>query len=212
MYKIPLFVDFDGTLFDTAGFRERIYEAFKKSGYEEADIHSSYIAECKDYKYSPEGQFQRLLDIKHSNIKLVEARLDNLYALVPKYIYSDVDDFLREVNRSKYEVNNLTLGDLEFQMKKVNSAGLSDYFDNIYITDVQKWDYLPNIIRPRDYFVVIDDRADTLENIKSRYPKSLCIQIIRQQLDIEDAANFYKEVFSGIKIHQLSQALRYLSV
>ena len=212
MYKTPIFIDFDGTLFDTALFREQIYDVFIKSGYDMQDIRSSYIAECMDYKYSPEGQFKRLLDIKHSNDKLVKARLDNLYAMVPKYIYPDVGDFLRSVDRSKYEVDALTLGDLEFQTRKLESAGFKDLLDNFYVTDKQKWEFMNNIVRPRDYFIFIDDRADTLENIKQQYPKSLCIQIIRQDLGIEDAAQFYKDVYSGIKIHNLSQALRYLAV
>lgn len=210
MYKTPIFVDFDGTLFDTALFREQIYEVFVKSGYDLADIRSTFIAECMDYKYSPEGQFSRLLEIKHSNEKLVQARLDNLYAMVPRFIYPDTHEFLRTVDRSKYEVNNLTLGDIEFQRKKVEAAGFRDLFDNYFVTDQQKWDFLGSVVKPRDYFLVIDDRADTLENIKSKYPKSLCLQIIRQDLDIDDAANFYKDVFSGIKIRDLSQALRYL--
>lgn len=211
MKKTPIFIDFDGTLFDTAKFRDQIYDVFIKSGYDLQDIRSSYIAECMDYKYSPEGQFKRLLDIKHSNDKLVSARLDNLYDGVSRLVYADTEDFLRSIDRSKFEANLLTLGDLDFQTRKVKESGLYDFFDQLYICDIQKWDYMANIAEPRDYFIVIDDRADTLENIKSRFPKALCIQIIRQDLDLEDAANFYKEVYSGIKVHDLNQALRYLT-
>lgn len=210
MYKIPILLDFDGTLFDTAAFREQIYDVFIKSGYDLQDIRSSWIAECMDYKYSPEGQFQRLLDIKHSNDKLVKARLDNLYAGTKRFVYEDVEDFMTSVDRSKYEVDMLTLGDLDFQARKVKESGLADLFDNIFICDMQKWDFLTNIVKPRDYFVMIDDRADTLENVKAKYPKMLGVQIIRQDLGIEDAANFYKEVYSGIKVHDMRQALRYL--
>lgn len=211
MYKIPIFIDFDGTLFDTSAFKSEIVRAFTLSGYEPEDIRSTYIAECLDYKYSPEGQFKRLLDIKHSNEKLVYSRLNNLYANIPKYLYEDSCGFLTDIDRGKYQSNILTLGDLDFQTKKVMKSGLMDLIENLYICAEQKWDYMKNIVQPRDYFVMIDDRADTLENVKAKYPKSLCIQIVRQDLDMDDAAKFYKDVFSGIKVHDLRQALRYLS-
>ncbi len=212
MYKIPIFVDFDGTLFDTALMRDAIYDAFLKSGYDHEDIHSTYIAECLDYKYSPEGQFQRLQRIKHANERLTSARIDNLYKLVEKYVYPDSRDFLSKINRSKYEADVLTMGDLKFQKRKVEVSGLSDVIDNTYICDIQKWDYLKNVVMHRDYFIIIDDRSDTLENVKNRYPKALCIQIVRNDLDIDDASKFYKEVWQGIRIHNLNQALRYLEM
>lgn len=209
-YKFPIFVDFDGTLFDTASLKEEIVKAFLLSGYEIEDIRSTYIAECLDYKYSPEGQYKKLLEIKHSNEKLVGVRLNNLYTGIKRHVYSDSQSFLKNLDKSKYEVNILTLGDLDFQTKKLTSSGLIELVDNVYVCAEQKWDYMQNLVKPHDYFVMIDDRADTLENVKSRYPKSLCIQVVRQDLDIDDAAKFYKEVWQGIRVHDMGQALRYL--
>lgn len=210
MKQIPLVIDFDGTMFDTAGFKEEIFRAFSVSGYDLEDIRSTFIAECMDYKYSPEQQFKRLLEIKHSNEKLVGARIANLYKSVRKFVYPDSESFLKMVDRTKYGVNLLTLGNVDFQMRKAKESGLLGYFDNIYICTEQKWDFIINLVEPRDYFIMIDDRADTLNNIKTKYPKSLCIQIARQDLGIEDAAKFYKDVYRGIKVHDLGQVLRYL--
>lgn len=210
MKKIPILIDFDGTMFDTAGFKEEIFRVFSISGYDLEDIRSTFIAECMDYKYSPEQQFKRLLGIKHSNEKLVDARIDNLYKNVQRFLYADSECFLKEVDRTKYEICLLTLGDVDFQTRKVRESGLIGYFDNIFVCTEQKWDFIKNLVEFRDYFVIIDDRADTLNNVKNKYPKSLCIQVARQDLDLDDAAKFYKDVYQGIKLHDLGQALRYL--
>ncbi len=203
-------MDFDGVIFDISQSRDRIYDTFYKAGYSMQDIKTTYMLESMDYKYNPMRHLERLQKIKHTNQKLAEARIENLYQNVQKYLYDDVSDFADSLDREKYELNILTMGDKEFLNKKIEYSGITDKFDNIYIAEDQKWDYLKNLVQSREEFIVIDDRADTLEKIKKEFHKSLCIQIVRQDLGFEDAAMMYKDVYSGIKIKELSQAVRYL--
>lgn len=210
MYKTPIFIDFDGTLFDTLRFKPEIFDVFIKSGYEQQDINANYLAECLDYKFNLKDLYGRLLEIKSSNEQLVNSRIENLYNSVRRLLYDDAEEFLQAINRDKYEVNILTLGDLEFQTKKVEHSGLRHLVDNIYITDIQKWDFLPSVAKSFEKLVIIDDRADTLERVRSKYNKCLPIQIIRDDIDLEDAAMRMSEMFGGIKIRSLMQALRYL--
>jgi FMN phosphatase YigB (HAD superfamily) len=210
MAKIKLFIDFDGTIFDTSEFKKEMFDAFFRCGYALPDIKSTYVLESMDYKYNPEGHLEKLQKIKPTNHKLALARIENLYKSVTKYLYPDTMDFLDNIDRGKYEVNMLTLGDIGFQQKKVDRSGIADRFEQVYVTDTQKWDYLENIVSYREEFVLIDDRADTLEKVKAKFHKSLCMQIVRQDLDIDDAAIMYKEVYGGIKIKSLSEAFKYL--
>lgn len=210
MAKIKLFIDFDGTIFDTSEFKNEMFDAFFRCGYTLPDIKSTYVLESMDYKYNPEGHLDKLQKIKPTNHKLALARIENLYKNITKYLYADTTEFLDKINRDKYEINMLTLGDIGFQQKKVDRSGIAEKFQHIYVTDTQKWDYLQNIVSSREEFVLIDDRADTLEKVKAKFHKSLCMQIIRQDLDIDDAAIMYKEVYSGIKIKSLPEAIKYL--
>ncbi len=210
MKKIKIFMDFDGTLFDTSQFRDRIFDTFLKAGYQLQDIKTARMLESMDYKYDPLRHLERLQKIKHTNQKLAESRIENLYRIAPKLLYEDTFSFISGIDREKFELNILTLGDFDFQNSKIEHSGISDKFDNIYIADVQKWDYLANIVGAREEYVIIDDRADTLEKIRMKFPKALCIQIIRQNLNMDDATMMYKDVYSGIKIKELSQAIKYL--
>lgn len=210
MTKSRIFIDFDGTMFNTSAMKESIFDAFLRCGYSLADIKSTYVMECMDYKYDPIGQLAKLQKIKSTNQNLALARIENIYKNVPKYIYPDTNNFLTMIDREKYQINILTLGDIDFQSKKVQESGLKDKFNNIYVTDIQKWDYLSEIVSEKEEFVLIDDRADTLEQVKSKFNKSLCLQIVRMELDLDDAAVMYKEVYSGIKIKLLPEALKYL--
>lgn len=210
MTKNKIFMDFDGVIFDISQSRDRIYDTFFKAGYSMQDIKTTYMLETMNYNYNPMRHLERLQKIKHTNQKLAEARIENLYQNIPKHLYDDVPDFADSLDRDKYESNILTMGDKEFLNKKIEYSGIADKFDNIYITEDQKWDYLKKLVQPREEFIIIDDRADVLEKVKKEFPKSLCIQIIRQDLGFEDAAMMYKDVYSGIKIKELLQAVKYL--
>ena len=60
MKKIKIFMDFDGTLFDTSQFRDRIFDTFLKAGYQLQDIKTARMLESMDYKYDPLRHLERL--------------------------------------------------------------------------------------------------------------------------------------------------------
>lgn len=206
--KTKLFIDFDGTLFNTEGFRNLIFEVFTKAGFEMDEIVATYQAECLDYKYDIDGQLERLAKIKSFDIELARKRLEKVYARVPDEIFADVKKGLESIDRDRYEVNLLTLGDIAFQKKKVECSGLLKYFDAKYYCENQKWLYLDERVNESERFVVMDDRGDALEKIAKKFKKSLCLQVARGAVDILDSVA--GSHFSGIKVKTLTQALKYL--
>jgi len=208
--KTKLFIDFDGTLFDTAGFKTEIQGIFIRAGYSDSDIQKTYIASSMDYCYSIEEHFERLQKIKKINPKLTLARIENAYSKTKKHIYDDAVDFLENIDRDKYSVNLMTLGNENFQKKKFVSTGLKKYFDDVFYTPIQKWDYLERekIVELSEYFVIIDDRGDTTEKISKKYRKSLAIEINREKIpsDMMEGESHYK----GIVVKNFKQAEKYL--
>jgi len=208
--KIKLFIDFDGTIFDTAGFKKEIQGIFVRAGYNDADIQKAYVASSMDYCYSIEEHFERLQKIKKINPKLTLARVGDVYKKTKKYIFDDVEEFLKNIDREKYEVILFTLGNVNFQKMKFASAGLNKYFDDAIYTPVQKWDYLSDkkIVEPNEGFVIIDDRGDTMEKISKKFRKSLAIEINRRDKnsDIMEGESSYK----GIQVKNFKQAEKYL--
>ena len=206
--KIKLFVDFDGTVFDTLGFKKRLFEIFTKAGFSHDEIEKTYNAECLDYKYSPLNNLKRLAKIHDFDIKKAKERLKKLYLEVPKYVFSDVHEFLSQINKKKYELNLLTLGDKEFQKEKFDHSALEKYFNNLYYTEIQKWDYFKGLVKENDRFIIIDDRGDTMEMISKKYKQSLPIEINRQEESSDDMES--SNNFDGIKVKNLKQAIKYL--
>lgn len=206
--KTKLFLDFDGTVFDTIAYGNLLWDVFVKAGFELDEIESTYKAECLDYKYSPEGHAERLAKLHEYNEVLALSRIERLYGKVKSLIFDDVSKFLGAIDRELYEVDLLSLGDIAFQKKKIKASGLVQYFDNTFVTEKQKWDYLPEIISENERFVIIDDRGDAMEKVSKEFRKAMAIEINRNggQYDIMEQDNR----FNGVKVKSLNQAIKYL--
>lgn len=208
--KTKLFLDFDGTIFNTKRFKEEIFSIFKRAGFNQSDIEKTYTTSCIDYCYSIDEHFARLLKIREINPRLTLARIESVFKNTQKYLYDDSIVFLENVDRNRYYVNLLTLGNTEFQKKKFLSTGIGKYFDQEYYTPIQKWDYFEkeSPVDRSEYFVIIDDRGDTLERISKKYKKSLAIEINREKNPTDPMEK--DNGFKGIVVRNLKQAEKYL--
>lgn len=208
--KTKLFIDFDGTIFSTLAFRDKMFEIFTMAGFEEDEIKSTYAAESLDYLYSAEGNLERLHKIHEYDIEKARFRMDKLIKTSKDFMFSDFEEFIRSVDREKYELNLITLGDLEFQKAKVEASGIVRYFDNVYYCEKQKWDYLDELVELNEKFIIIDDRADNMEKIGKKFKRSFPILMDRQQKDLADPYLSQQEQYTGIKVKNLKQAGQYL--
>lgn len=215
MAKTRIFLDFDGTIFDTSLYREILFKIFEGAGFSAEEILEKYREECLDYKFSPEGLAKRLREVRVFDQKSISTAIEESYSQVSKFIYTDTFDFLKSLDRDLYILDLLSLGDIGFQRKKIVNAGVDLYFDNIYITDIQKWKYLDKLVTDGDRFAIIDDRADTIRNVKKSFPNCISIEIQRKDADKDDPMR--TSVIAGaskdddnLKIKSLSQAITYL--
>lgn len=208
--RTKLFIDFDGTLFDTEAFKEKMYDIFIKAGFEIDDIKATYNAECLDYNYSPIGQMERLEKVHSFDMTAANQRFTKLYKSCSQYLYSDSVEFLEIVDKEKYELDLFTLGDILFQKTKVDHSGIVKYFDNIYYTEIQKWEHLEKLVKQNEKFVIIDDRGDALLEIQKKYKQSLAVHIIRPTKDRDDPFIQQSSNFPGVNIKNIKQAQKYL--
>ncbi len=208
--KTKLFIDFDGTLFDTSGFKKEIFNIFKKAGYSETDVQKAYTASFLDYCYSIEEHFCRLQKIKKINPKLTQARIDEALKDTQKYLYDDSINFLENIDRKKYSVILITFGEVDFQKKKFEGSRLKKYFDDIRYTLIQKWDYLEKekLVELNDFFIIIDDRGDTMEKISKKFKKSLAIEINREKNPTDPMEG--ESNYGGVQVKNFKQAEKYL--
>ncbi len=208
--KKQIFIDFDGTIFSTSRFKKDILHIFKCAGYSKEEIEKTYWEECKDYRYSIEGNLKRLARICEYDKAKIDPMVERVYKKVRKYLYKDTIPFLRKINREKYKVNLLTLGDIGFQRLKFDHSGLEKLFDDIYVTENQKWNYLKDIVKREEDFVMIDDRVDTSEKIKENFPNSLPIRIFRKDYDKNDPYLCRDCPKGAVQVVNLKEAFEYI--
>ena len=131
---MKIYIDFDGTLFNSKIQYQRLINIFKKYNIEE-----EYIKELmKEEFYQKEKSFdiltKKIIEDKNLNKNILK-ELNDIYK--PDLIYPDVIPFL-EKYQNKYELILLTLGNIEYQEKKIKASNLSKYFKDIIITNKDK--------------------------------------------------------------------------
>ncbi len=123
-----IYIDFDGTLFDT----DKFYKEF-------LNICKSYnVEEAKVFNIRNESQDLFNLDALALKIKdrfnLDDGFINKVNSLYDsKYLYDDVINFLEKYYK-KYNLYMLTFGEANYQIKKINSTNLNKYFKDIIIT------------------------------------------------------------------------------
>lgn len=209
MKKIKLFIDFDSTIFNTEGFKRKFFDIFERHGFSDADIIATYRETCLNYKYSPENHLKRLVERKEVNAKIIRKELRGIYKFVPDEMYFDTKIFLDSINKDKFEVMMLSMGDKVFQKRKIDNSGVAQYFDKIYICEEQKWNYLKKLRLGDQKFYVIDDRSDTISNIAETFPASIPILIRRRKIRPD---LMYKEThYKGPVVDDLFEARAFLN-
>jgi len=207
--KTKIFVDFDGTIFNTQAFREKLFDIFVMAGFDEDEIRNTYVAESLDFLYSAHGQMKRLFKIHEFDMEKAKKRLDKLIKSASDLLFDDFEPFIKNIDRNRFLVNLMTLGNIEFQKKRVEALCIGHFFDNIYYCDKQKWDFLDDIVDINEKFIIIDDRADTMEKIAKKFKRSFPIFINRPQKDLDDPVLQNQHDFNGIEVKSLKQVGQY---
>lgn len=208
--KTKMFVDFDGTLFNTDKFKDGIWKILKKAGYSAEEILETYRAECRDYKFDLDGQLTRLREIRKFDDEMVNQSIALLFHSASNYLYADAIPFLINIDRNLYEVILFSLGAPAFQKKKVDATSITKYFDHCFYTTIQKWESLTEHVGIKDRFVLIDDRNDTVHHVAEKFERAVTIEISHKDEDLDDPKRIMGN-YKNITIKTLDEANKYLN-
>lgn len=133
---MKVYIDFDGTLFDTDRYTKDFMNIFH-----EYDINEEIFDETKKILFNENKLFNInvIIDyfIEKYDIDIqLRRKIDDL--LNHSYIYSDVLDCLNMLVNNGYELYLLTYGDKDFQKMKIDASNISKYFKEIIITEKDK--------------------------------------------------------------------------
>lgn len=145
MKSLRIGIDFDRTLFDTDGFKEKLEKDFPNFSetYSDAKVNGVYRP----------GKHAEILGIDLQ-------RLFDEFRKADEFIYSDMEKLARYQNTG-ISLFLVSRGDKEFQRIKIKSSGISDYFEKTAIIS-KSIDAAPkdSVV---DIDLMIDDRREELE-------------------------------------------------
>lgn len=137
------FIDFDDTLFDTDRLKKYLVRIFEKNGVNKNEFQDSYniLRNEKDLKYNPYRQID-LINIDDINRENLLNDLNLLFEDSHDLVFSDSIDFLINIKKIGGKLVLISFGDESFQNIKIDSSGLTKYFDEIIITNKAKIDLI----------------------------------------------------------------------
>lgn len=130
---MKIYLDFDGTLFNTDKFYQDYLKLLKEYNIDEATINNIKPKLFKSSLFNLDILTNYLVKEYNLDNNLL-ARVNNLYN--SSYVFKDVIPFLEKYKT--LEINLLTYGDYNYQLKKIEGSNLKKYFKDIIITDKDK--------------------------------------------------------------------------
>ena len=197
---MKLYIDFDGTLFDTDRqltniikvcndygiTEERFREVCKEALGEKNLFDIEKVINCLVSKYN-------ISDEIHNDIDKV---------FYESYVYSDVIESLKDLIKRKHELYIFTYGDLKYQKRKIAASKLESYFKKVIITQDDK----SKIILDKINSVFIDNNPNVVDKLyeagykvirikrdTDKYSKiNTNISEVRECKDFEQVVDFMK--------------------
>lgn len=194
MIIIKIYIDFDGTIFNSTKHYNNFINIFNKY-----NINKEYIENIMKKTYKEEKNLDKIASkiIKENNLDIsILDELNNLYS--EKLVFKDAITFLEKYYK-KYDLILLTLGIKEYQEKKIKASKISKYFKEIIITndDKSKLDinYKDNLF--------IDNNPYELK----KFSNSKAIHLIRIKRDIDKYSKINLDINNVIEYKDFKELL-----
>ena len=167
-----IYLDFDRTLFDTDHFYPEMEKIVVNNGIN-LELFNDYKDKLKDRGFNPRLILDALKKEKVFDEK-VYLEIDKMIEKSYQYLYDDVIGFLKEMQKQGYHLYILSMGNEEYQRKKIKCSGIIDYFDDIIVTLKLKGE----LNLDYQHSIFIDDSLKEVESILARHPYRV-YQIVR---------------------------------
>ena len=184
--------DFDHTLFDTNAMRSDMGRLFEKQGLKQEDFFMLFIPYFVSNQHFAIDTFAELIQqsIKDKTKTYIKKRLTSFLSDLRKYLYKDT---LETIMNTKKAGDNilLTLGDKDFQSRKVQGSTIKKYFsDTIYTEEDKSSIKLPVKKSDKDVYF-INDKLSELVKLQKKYPNAGMIWINRYNEDTKASKSIH---------------------
>lgn len=177
--KTKIFIDFDGTLFDSQALKNDLNAVMISAGLLPEQVQAEYD-DWKRVHGHPDPEAMLELNIAKNPEINFEGAVEKTKAIIAgsgQFLFDDVVAFLDNIDTERFEPYIFTLGFEHWQKQKVEACGLNQKFDRNHILYLQgvKKDHLRNYIKPGENFIIIDDSEDFIQAVKAEFSETATI-------------------------------------
>lgn len=135
--KRKLYIDFDGTLYNTDKLTKNFIELCQKYDLTEEEKNKLVEQFSAINIFLDMDEFIKSIQNEYKLADTILKDIEKLYSL--SYIYKDVESSLQKLKESnKYEMYILTYGSVFHQQKKIQASKIGKYFKDIIIVTKNK--------------------------------------------------------------------------
>lgn len=173
-------LDFDYTLFDTARFKEALFAALADCG----PSRERWVETYEDvvgrdggttHDYDPDLQVELLRDELTCSDEEVGRRLDEAMVVARTCLYPGAADFLVGLRGLGYRLALLTLGNRQWQKRKIVASGVDRLVDEIHCVTGDKAAALRQLVVDGEAVACVNDNPTELAAMRAAVPWALCL-------------------------------------
>jgi len=182
-----IFIDFDDTLFDYSRALNWILKELTAYGLSKLDWDDTYKDIKEKFGIYNRGEHFKLLSKRAGTNIDAKGIWQKLRANAGTGIFKDALDFIH-----RYKDNQLYIvsyGETKYQMEKILSSGITEYFTDIIVTSGSKADIVAKI--PYTKAIFIDDKAEHLQAVYAKCKDIDTILIDRLGRHAKDKVRVY---------------------
>lgn len=207
---MKIFLDFDDTLFDTKSFFFGLRDVFVINGVSPELFQLSYQiiktgSDSKPLGYSSDTHIEYLQNFVALDVVALRQALAVYMSDTRKFLYDDVENFLKTLKKYGHTPYILSFGDKEYQMAKIGGTNIAPYIEKSIITNIGKAEALHGEIDANMPAWFFDDKIHFIESVRRAFPKVRTVLVRRAGGHQEEEPNEFcdytvKDLIEGQKI------------
>lgn len=196
-------IDFDDTLFDTAKYKKAKVQSLLDIGVSEEDFWKSYERARnagEQVVYNNTRHAKELEKEGYAFEQILEV-LSTVDESLYEFVFPDTLDFLFSMQESGREMILLSLGEESFQRKKVESAGIQDFFDEIHFVSDSKHAVIEKLLSrvQEDFAIFINDKVKESLSLQESFPTLHSILKVSATIAIEEYEDSFLPYFYSLE-------------
>lgn len=186
MAQTKIILDFDGVLFDSAGFKDGLYEAVRPFGVTREKWLKAVDSRDADGVFRLSRQAELLSGGRRDKAMIKAMQTEAADALW--YLYADARPFLDRLSPHA-ELHLVTFGDPELQQLKIDATNIRSYFASVQIvTESKAHVKLP--VSTVDRAIFINDSVKEMTEMAGVYRWAMHLHVNRGGSDVPSTMPF----------------------